>query len=184
MTNILIFNLILLAVVLETDLGRRKITLFRVARPFVTAAIIVPFFFSAVALSGWGLGLELAGLAAGIGLGLVAAALLPVHWDPQDRRAYSRGGLGYALLWVVIAAGRILFSYGSQHLFSRDLGQFLMTSHISPGALADAFIFLSLAMYLTRSGVLWAKVRTLRRKVAADAPDEPTRPTARQSSGH
>lgn len=182
MTNILIFNLILLAIVLETDLGRRKITIFRVARPFVTAAIIVPFFFSGGALSGWGLALEAAGIVVGLGLGLIAAALLKVEYDPSAKRAYSRAGFGYALLWLVITGGRILFSYGAQHLFARSLGEFLFTYHISPGALGDAFIFLSLAMYLTRSGVLWTKVRSARKNVTIPFA-EPPRPITTESRG-
>ncbi len=109
-SSFLIFNLLLLAVVLESDLGRRKISLFRVIRPLVGAAAIAPFFIAAPATSWWGLTLELGGAAAGLCLGLAAAALLPVRWDPQSRRACSYGGAGYAALctaasWRISAGG-------------------------------------------------------------------------------
>lgn len=169
MANILIFNLILLAVVLETDLGRRKISIFRIARPFVTAAIIVPFFFSGVALTGWGLTLELGGLLAGVLLGVTAITLMKVEYDPTANRSYSKAGWSYVLLWVGITGARILFSYGAEHLFPRQLGTFMYVHHVSAGALGDAFIFLSLAMYLSRSGILWVKVRRVRRGAVQDS---------------
>jgi hypothetical protein len=147
----LIFNLILLAVVLESDLGRRKISVFRVARPLIGATAIAPFFITAPATTGWGLGLQLVGVGLGLALGLVALALLPVSWDSLRDRAYSRGGLGYALLWIAISAARYLFSYGATHWFGRQLETFLTSNQVDHGALADALIFLFLTMYLTRT---------------------------------
>jgi hypothetical protein len=167
-SSILILNLLMLAVVCESDLGRRRITLFRVARPVLGVTAIAPFFLSGAATHGWGLALEVVGIALGLGLGLLAGALLPVHYDPADGRAYSRGGLAYALFWVVITGGRVFFSYGAQHLFAHPFGAFLATRHVSPGALGDAFIFLFLAMYLTRSGSLLIRARTSRPDTPAD----------------
>jgi hypothetical protein len=167
-SNVVILNLIMLAVVLESDLGRRRVTLFRVARPLVGAAAIVPFFLGNVATEGWGLVLELAGIALGAGLGLLAGALLPVSLDPATRRVHSRGGVAYALLWVVITGGRMFFSYGAQHIFAHPLGVFLATRHISGDALADAFLFLSLAMYLVRTGSLLIRCQAIQRYLPAE----------------
>lgn len=179
----LIFNLILLAVVLESDLGWRKISAFRVVRPLVGAAVIAPFFIAAPATTGWGLGLQLAGAGLGLALGLAAVALLPVSWDPLRDRAYSRGGLGYALLWITISAARYLFSYGATHWFGHQLEEFLTSNQVDHGALADALIFLFLTMYLVRTLGLIVRthsVRPARSKAALATPGtDATRPDTR-----
>ena len=68
-TTIWIINLVVLAAVLQADLGHRKITRFRLLRPLVIAAVIAAFWISGVATSGTGLWVEAAGVGAGILLG-------------------------------------------------------------------------------------------------------------------
>jgi hypothetical protein len=65
--------------VLEADLGRRKITRFRLIRPLVIAAVIAAFWISGVATSGTGLWVEAADIGTGIVLRLAAAALMRVY---------------------------------------------------------------------------------------------------------
>jgi len=166
--SVWIVNLAVLIAVLEADLGRRKITWFRIARPLLLSAVIIPVYIKHPSSSGSGLALEVAGAAVGILFGLSAGAVMKVHRDPATGRAVSVAGVGYAALWIAAIGARLFFVYGANHIFDRQLGNWLVNQHISPRALTDALIFMAVTMTLSRTATLVG--RAAKAKPAAGAP--------------
>ena len=194
-TSVLILQLAVLGVVLESDLGRRKVGWFRVLRPIVAVVLIVPFFFTSLPTSGHDLLLQGTGALTGILLGLFAMGpwFVSVGYEPAWRGRFrlgrprgtmvSRAGAGYAAVWIVVTAVRLWFAYASQHEFPHQLGHFLAVHQLSPAALTNAFIFLSIGMDLFRSVLLYGRARRVRRPAAAGTPATAELPAGRGWAG-
>ena len=92
-TDVLIVNIAVLFAVLEADLGRRKISTFRILRPLFLAAGIIPLFIAHPATAGNGEILEIALAGLGALLGVVAAGgLMKVSFDDASQRCVSTAG--------------------------------------------------------------------------------------------
>jgi hypothetical protein len=176
--SVLIPNLAILTTVLLSDYGRRPVTPLRLARPFLAAAVIIPFFLKGMQGSGNGLLIEVAGIAAGLLLGVVASFLMRVSADAATGRAVTVGGKAYAAFWIAIVAARIWFTYGAQHTFSHQLGQWLYTNHITVNGLTAALIFFSVAMLVGRTAALALRTRRATTGTTQTAPIRLAAPAA------
>ena len=152
MNSAILVDAVVLAAVLEADLGHhRKIGKFRLLRPLVIAAGIIPLFLKAVTTHGNGFSLEIAAASAGVILGLVAISLMTVYRSPKTGKPVSRVGLAYATLWTVVIGARAAFSYGSTHWFSHSLTTWMTQHSVTGAAITDALIFMAVTMLLTRT---------------------------------
>ena len=164
----MVINATVLFAVLEADLGpHRRISAFRVVRPLLMSAVIVPIYLKAVTTHGTGLGLELTALLAGVVGGLCAAGLTRVYRSPRTGRPVSAAGFGYAALWVAVIGARSAFSYGSAHWFGPQLGGGMMRHSVTADAITDALIVMAVAMTLTRTVALASRARKVVRRAAA-----------------
>ena len=182
-TSVLIVTLVILTTVLISDLGTRKVTRLRLLRPFIAAAVVIPFLAKAVVASGHGLLLEVAG-----GPRARRRPGRRVHAGPPrpsdgNRHLARLGGLrrdlGPGLRRPAVLRLRL------NHLFTTQLVHFGITHQISLAALTDSLIFFSLAMLLARTAILAARARRarvvpvphprLRQLTASAAPRPPSR---------
>ncbi|MCQ8832006.1 hypothetical protein [Streptomyces malaysiensis] len=154
----------ILTIVLATDLGRRRVTTMRMMRSIIAVGVVIAIFVDSFPTKGGNdLSLQLVGIGVGVIAGLIAGALLPAYKDATSGQPYTIGGIGYALVWIVLSSGRVIFAYGAEHWFPADLIKFSIDYEISgQDTYANAFIFMALAMVLTRTGVLLAKIRKLK----------------------
>src|SRR5215469_6803123 len=162
LTEAMILNGVVLAIVLATDLGpARKISKMRLLRPVIAAAVIIPFFVDRPASNGMALAVEIAGVAAGLLGGLAVSALMGVYRSPTTGQPVSRAGLPYAILWTAIIGARAAFSYGAVHWFSAPLISWGIAHQVSVAALTDGLIFMAIAMILVRTVALGVRASRL-----------------------
>jgi hypothetical protein len=152
LTEAMIINGVVLVAVLEADLGpHRKIGKMRILRPLLTIALVIPLFLDRPVTHGNGLLVELAGIAAGLLCGLIAAALMRVYRSQKTGKPASAAGFPYAAVWIVVVAARAAFTYGGQYWFPAQLTQWCLAHQVSVAAITDGLIFMALAMVLIRT---------------------------------
>jgi len=162
LTEALVINAVVLAATLEADLGpHRKIGKFRIVRPLLTVALVIPLFLQSPVTHGNGLLVELARVGAGLLGGALVSVLMRVYRSPKTGKAASASGWPYALVWILIVGARAAFSYGSVHWFPAQIGAWCLAHQVSVDAITDGLIFMAIAMVLVRTLSLGARARRL-----------------------
>lgn len=159
-----LLNLLVPVAVIVIDFGRRRLSYMRIIRPFIIAAVVVPFVAPGLDLHGNGLLLESAAIAVGALLGIGTTLLVRLERTGSDGTVTTVAGVPYVLAWMAFAAARIAFIWESSHSmsFGRALGSFLIVNHIGVSALADAIMFLGFAMMIANRGALLLRSRSPR----------------------
>lgn len=170
LTEAMIVNAVVLVTVLATDVGpARKVGPGRLLRPFIAAIVIIPLFIKSPATNGSGLAVEIAGVAAGILGGIIAAALMRVYRSPSTGKPVSSAGWPYAILWIVVIGARAAFSYGAAHWFTGSLVSWAVANQVSQAAITDGLIFMAVAMVIIRTAGIGARASRLPRPALAPA---------------
>jgi hypothetical protein len=165
LTNALIINGLVLFAVLESDLGpARKLSRWRLLRPLLLSASIVPMFLQAIATHGTGLALEIGG-GAEKDAGDAAANLISIRHQPTTGRLVTRAGAAYAALWTAVIAARSCFSIGAVHWFNHPLATWMANHQVTGAAITDTLIIMAVAMTLARTLSLAVRVNQIRRHV-------------------
>jgi hypothetical protein len=163
LSQAMVINGIVLFASLEADLGSaRKVGAFRIIRPALVAAAIIPLFIQRPATHGTALLVEVAGVLAGLVAGLVLSSLIKVYTSPKTGKPVSRAGFGYAAFLTVLIGARAAFSYGAVHWFPTQLTQWCIANQVTANAITDGLIFMAIVMALTRSTGLAARAARLR----------------------
>ncbi len=167
LTNALIVNGLVLFAVLESDLGpARKLSRFRLLRPLLLSAAIVPMFVQAIATHGTGLALEIGAGVAGALLGLIAARLINIRREPTTGRLVTRAGAYYAALWTAVIAARSCFSIGAVHWFHHPLATWMANHQVTGAAITDTLVIMAVAMTLARTLSLAVRTHQARRQAS------------------
>jgi membrane protein CcdC involved in cytochrome C biogenesis len=163
-------NLALLAWIISSNLGTRTLTRRRVTLPLFVVAGAGWFYLKDLPTVGNDGQLELVGLVVGVVLGVLAALTVRVHRDGE--LVLATAGAAFVAIWVAVIGGRVLFAYGAEHWFSRDIGEF-SRSHLITGADAwtAAFVIMALAMVVSRLAVTGVRAARLsNQKVLTEGP--------------
>ncbi|MEV4422214.1 hypothetical protein AB0L40_19895 [Patulibacter sp. NPDC049589] len=156
-SHVLLLNAAILGVVLFSDLGRKAFSRRRLVRPLLIAGIVGATMVAGVPSHGDGLLLIVLGVTAGVVLGALAGGLLRVEAD-GDAPVVTVGGPAYAAFWTTVAGLRVAFAYGSDHWFRSDLGTWMLHHQVTSDALTDALVLMALAMVVTRTISVLARV--------------------------
>ncbi|MFB9929314.1 DUF1453 domain-containing protein [Amycolatopsis halotolerans] len=159
MTDALIMGGILLALVLFTQVGRRRHNLVMGIMPFVSCTVIgVLYFTGGISLTGPNVaaGLVGAGVGAVAGAGLIATTR--VERSPVTGRVQTWAGWPYLLIWLAVLVGRLVFVWAVEnvHSFAAKVGEFLVSAQLDEDGVGLFFVLMALAMVAVRAGgVLW-----------------------------
>ena len=160
-TTDVVLNLGILVLMILTQFGTRRWHPRKLLLPLGIVAAAGLYFLPGSPTIGNDVKLDVVGIAAGIAFGMLAAALVDVRRD-EEGVTTTQAGIGYALVWTVVVASRMLFAWGADHAWSTQIRDFSI-QHLITGADAwrTAFVLMALSMVCARSLITAMRVSVL-----------------------
>lgn len=149
-------------VVLLTQFGRKKFSIRNTIWPFLISVIIIKLYVKDIPTSGndiVALGLM---IAAGILFGIVILFTVKVEWS--EGKAFTIAGIPYLLLWILGLGWRILLANYAEHWDPQGFMKFMITHKLDVDIIAPAFIFFTIAMFVTRTLGIILRLQMSRKK--------------------
>ncbi|GEM85718.1 hypothetical protein [Meiothermus granaticius] len=158
----LVLNLSLLALMVLTQLGERRLDRWTYLRPALITTGVAFFFLGSLPLQGGNGAMYLLASAAGALFGLLALALMDVRWSGDQGQIVIRAGWGYAAVWIGVIGGRMLFAELATHAWASQVGRFSYEHGITGAeAWRAAFVLMALSMIVARTLGLALRARLL-----------------------
>jgi hypothetical protein len=148
----------IVAVIIISQLGRHPFTLRRLVLPLVVAGGVGYHYLQTVPSGGGTIDFAVVLSLAGAAFGVIAALLIGVERDGQTGRVMLQAGLAYAALWIAVFGGRLAFAWAATHVWTTQIRQFSIDHALTSAAWTDAFVLMAVAMVLTRTIVVAARI--------------------------
>lgn len=185
MQQAILTSSVILAYVLITQYGRRKLSWHR----WLPAVILIPVaavaYLSRAPTQRYDIYAYFAAVAAGCLCGALAAAVTSVERDQQTGRLYTRSGPAFAAVWAIVLGTRVAFIWALQDVpwFTRTAGTFIRDHQIGRSAIAAAFVLMAAAMYGLRFAVIAVRARQAPRASAGRPGSQPPAWTGGKNAG-
>lgn len=164
MRDALLLSGVLLAIVLFTQVGRHKFGILKIMLPLALVVFVGWDVMQGMSITAPNIISAVVGTVIGLGIGFGLLATMKVEPGAKGK-AYTRAGLPYLAIWLVVLIGRLLFIWGVENVdpFSKQVSTFLVENQIDPKGLAAFFVLMAMAMVLVRTVGTWVRSARLPR---------------------
>jgi len=170
-------------VMMASQYGYRDYTWHKWAMPLISVAIFAYFYVKDAPNDSVDYVVYAVAVALGLAFGWAATATTKVEKNPAKGGAiYTRAGIGFASVWLLALAARVLFITLAEHNqgFRSALGTFMYNHQIVEEAIPPFFCIWAVVMVAFRVGLIALKAASLRSQSPAAVSEkrEPVRSIA------
>jgi hypothetical protein len=142
----LALNAAVLFIVLFRNLGTHPVSLRRFTVPVTIVLVVGLIFLRNVPTVGNDLRFEALGLTVGTAFGVLAGLLFRMERTDAGQ-LITHAGAAFAALWTVVIVGRVAFSEGATHVYSKQVSSWSISNRITgSGAFTAMFVIMAVAM--------------------------------------